>query len=49
MRQWLEEYSDSHRLQGLQFLLIGPAWLMADLYRHLGIKPVPSTPGRSTQ
>jgi uncharacterized membrane protein YGL010W len=30
----------------VQFLLIGPAWLLADLYRHLGIDPAPSDPGR---
>ena len=33
-------------LKDLQFLLIGPLWLLADLYRRLGIpmsKPVPVT------
>lgn len=30
----------------VQFLLIGPAWLLADLYRHLGIDPAPSDTGR---
>lgn len=29
----------------VQFLLIGPAWLLADLYRHLGIDPAPSDSG----
>jgi uncharacterized membrane protein YGL010W len=31
----------------LQFLLIGPVWLMADLYRRLGIQPVAPAPDRS--
>jgi len=51
---WIGQFI-GHEIEGkkpsffkdLQFLLIGPAWLMADLYRHLGINPVPSTPGRS--
>ena len=30
----------------VQFLLIGPAWLLADLYRHFGIDPAPSGRGR---
>ena len=29
----------------LQFLLIGPAWLLSDLYRHLGIRYVSAGPG----
>ena len=51
---WIGQFI-GHEIEGkkpsffkdLQFLLIGPAWLMADLYRHLGIKPVSSIPGRS--
>ena len=30
----------------LQFLLIGPAWLLADLYGHLGIRHLPAGRGR---
>jgi uncharacterized membrane protein YGL010W len=53
---WIGQFI-GHEIEGkkpsffkdLQFLLIGPAWLMADLYRRLGIEPVSSTPGRSTR
>lgn len=50
---WIGQFI-GHEIEGkkpsffkdLQFLLIGPAWLLADLYRHLGIDPTPSDPGR---
>jgi uncharacterized membrane protein YGL010W len=29
-------------LEDLQFLLIGPLWLLADVYRRLGIRYAPS-------
>jgi uncharacterized membrane protein YGL010W len=53
---WIGQFI-GHEIEGkkpsffkdLQFLLIGPAWLMADLYRHLGIKSVSSTPGGSAR
>lgn len=53
---WIGQFI-GHKIEGkkpsffkdLQFLLIGPAWLMADLYRRLGIDPAPSTPDRSTR
>lgn len=53
---WIGQFI-GHRIEGrkpsffkdVQFLLIGPAWLLADLYRHLGIDPAPSGPGRSAR
>jgi uncharacterized membrane protein YGL010W len=50
---WIGQFI-GHEIEGkkpsffkdLQFLLIGPAWLMADLYRRLGIEPVPSRRSR---
>jgi uncharacterized membrane protein YGL010W len=52
---WIGQFI-GHEIEGrkpsffkdVQFLLIGPAWLLADLYRHLGIRdPSPGT-GRSS-
>jgi uncharacterized membrane protein YGL010W len=53
---WIGQFI-GHEIEGkkpsffkdLQFLLIGPAWLMADVYRRLGIEPVSSSPGRSAR
>jgi uncharacterized membrane protein YGL010W len=50
---WIGQFV-GHQVEGrkpsffkdVQFLLIGPAWLLADLYRHLGIRHVSSEPGR---
>ncbi len=50
---WAGQFA-GHRVEGrkpsffkdVQFLLIGPAWLLADLYRHLGIGGAASEPGR---
>jgi len=51
---WIGQFI-GHEIEGkkpsffkdLQFLLIGPAWLMADLYKRLGINPVSSTSSAS--
>jgi uncharacterized membrane protein YGL010W len=50
---WIGQFI-GHQIEGkkpsffkdLQFLLIGPAWLLADLYRQLGIKHVSPGAGR---
>ena len=50
---WIGQFV-GHRIEGkkpsffkdLQFLLIGPAWLLADLYRQLGIVTISSGRGR---
>ena len=49
---WIGQFV-GHRIEGkkpsffmdLQFLLIGPAWLLADLYRQLGYDPAPGDRG----
>jgi uncharacterized membrane protein YGL010W len=50
---WIGQFI-GHEIEGrkpsffkdLQFLPIGPAWLLSDLYRHLGIGPASSESGR---
>ncbi len=50
---WIGQFI-GHQVEGrkpsffkdLQFLLIGPAWLLADVYRQLGIAYTPPDPGR---
>ena len=50
---WIGQFI-GHQVEGrkpsffkdVQFLLIGPAWLLADLYRHLGIAFASSESGR---
>jgi uncharacterized membrane protein YGL010W len=50
---WIGQFV-GHQIEGkkpsffkdLQFLLIGPAWLLADLYRQLGIMTISSGRGR---
>jgi uncharacterized membrane protein YGL010W len=52
---WIGQFI-GHEIEGrkpsffkdVQFLLIGPAWLLADLYRHLGIREASSGAGRPT-
>lgn len=51
---WIGQFI-GHKIEGkkpsffkdVQFLLIGPAWLLADLCRHLGVGRISSGPGRS--
>ena len=52
---WIGQFI-GHQVEGrkpsffkdVQFLLIGPAWLLADLYRHLGIGLTSTESGRPT-
>ena len=39
VRDWLAEYGASHEnpTKDLQFLLIGPLWLLAAAYRKIGL------------